>query len=214
MTEPPPGQPAMRSSSRNRKTPDPQQVIIGDTAGATEPSAGAPTTKASKGKRRKTAAEKAAEDTAAASSTEASGFIQMQHGFCRPSSGPPGAALPPRKSILKVTWGDSDETQTAGTTPVTPPPPRDISPLLNSTPQVVRGAPVERTVAFEIKGHCNGSLDMETICEQLPVYAMSSADGARVFEVETRPTLKALAETSSPLKCKISMPVLHCILRE
>ncbi|KAF8521836.1 hypothetical protein JB92DRAFT_1765952 [Gautieria morchelliformis] len=114
---------------------------------------------------------------------------------------PPGGALPPCKSILKVTWGDSDETQT-GTTPVTPPPPRDISPLLNSTPQVVRGAPVERTVAFEIKGHCNGSLEVETICERLPVYAMSSADGARVFEVETRPTLKALAETSSPLKLR------------
>ncbi|KAF8523562.1 hypothetical protein JB92DRAFT_2883946, partial [Gautieria morchelliformis] len=99
---------------------------------------------------------------------------------------PPGAALPPCKSILKVTWGDSDETQTAGTTPVTPPPPRDISPLLNSTPQVVRGAPVERTVAFEIKGHCNGSLEVETICERLPVYAMSSADGARVSPLELR----------------------------
>ncbi|KAF8507427.1 hypothetical protein JB92DRAFT_3121861 [Gautieria morchelliformis] len=127
----------MRSSSRNRKTPDPQQVIIGDTAGATEPSAGAPTTKASKGKRRKTAAEKAAEDAAAASSAEASGALKrlMDSGQ---AVDPPGAALPPRKSILKVTWGDSDETQTAGTTPVTPPPPRDISPLLNSTPQAIR----------------------------------------------------------------------------
>ncbi|KAF8527701.1 hypothetical protein JB92DRAFT_3107510 [Gautieria morchelliformis] len=36
---------------------------------------------------------------------------------------------------------------------------------------------------------------------------MSSADGARVFEVETRPTLKALAETSSPLKWEVSRHV-------
>ncbi|KAF8479840.1 hypothetical protein JB92DRAFT_3149441 [Gautieria morchelliformis] len=36
---------------------------------------------------------------------------------------------------------------------------------------------------------------------------MSSADGARVFEVETGPTLKALAETSSPLKWEVSRHV-------
>ncbi|KAF8473767.1 hypothetical protein JB92DRAFT_3134808 [Gautieria morchelliformis] len=201
MTEPPPGQPPMHSSSCNCKTPDPQHVIIDDTAGATEPSPGAPRTKASKGKRCKTSAEKATEDAAAVSSAESSGFIQMQPRG--QAVDPPGATLPPHKSILKVTWGDSEENQSAGPTPVTPPPPRDMSPLLHSTPQVVQGAPVEHTeraVAFGIKGHCNGSLKVETICERLPVYAMSSTDGARMYEVETRLTLKALAETSSSLK--------------
>ncbi|KAF8517641.1 hypothetical protein JB92DRAFT_3304170 [Gautieria morchelliformis] len=185
MAEPPPGQPATRSSSCNRKTPDPQPIIIGDPAGDNV-GAGAPTSKAGKGKKRKTSAEKAAEDAAAVSSAEASGFIQMQYQIVAlkklidsgQAVDPPGAALPLRKGILKVTWGDGDQSQTAGPTPVTPPP-RNMSPLPHSTPQIVQDAPVKRTVetvAFEIKGHHNGSLEVETISEHLPVYATSSAD--------------------------------------
>ncbi|KAF8485525.1 hypothetical protein JB92DRAFT_3131253 [Gautieria morchelliformis] len=203
MAEPPLGQPATRSSSRNRNSADLQQVITGDAAGATDTNnagAGAPTIKAGKGKKRKMSAEKAVEDAAAASSAEASGALKKLVDSGQ-AVDPPGATLPPRKSILKVTWGDSEHSKT-GPTPVTPPHRRDMSPLLHLTPQVERGAPVERTVAFEIKGHSNGSLEVETICECLPVYTMSSTDGGWVLEVETRPVLKALAETSSPLKLR------------
>ncbi|KAF8499490.1 hypothetical protein JB92DRAFT_3099243 [Gautieria morchelliformis] len=142
MAESPLGQPATRSSSRNRNSADLQQVITGDAAGATEPNnagAGAPTTKAGK--------EKAEEDAAAASSAEASGALKKLVDSSQ-AVDPPGATLPPCKS------------------------------------------------------RSNGSLKVETICKRLPVYAISSTDGGRVLEVEARPALKVLAETSSPLKLR------------
>ncbi|KAF8531475.1 hypothetical protein JB92DRAFT_3104996 [Gautieria morchelliformis] len=90
-------------------------------------------------KKYKTSAEKAAEDAAAASSAEASGALKKLVDSGQ-AVDPSGATLPLCKSILKVTWGDSEQSKT-GPTLVMPPHRRDMSPLLHLTPQVERGAP-------------------------------------------------------------------------